>query len=198
VTSRSLNVLLVVALVAAVGWYLWTVKESIRAKEVIAQTLHGQEALQPGDLGALNRALVVNPAHGPALNARSSVHQRRGEFDKALADIDRAVELMPGEAAVFFNRAELFRTQGEKEKAIADYTRALTLAPDSKFLTSHVVVLFGRSLCHSQLGHFPEAKADVAESNRLDPKPESLQLLEVIRQGLEILCQREAGKGPPI
>jgi tetratricopeptide (TPR) repeat protein len=133
-----LSISLVVAFLAAVGWYLWSVNESIRAKEVVAQTFQGQEALQRGDLDAplvaLNHALAVNPAHGPALNARSSVYQRRGEFDKALADIDRAVELMPGEAAGVFNRAELFRTQGEKEKAFADYTRALGLAPGSKFL----------------------------------------------------------------
>jgi hypothetical protein len=103
------------------------------------------------------------------------------------------VELMPGEAAVFFNRAELFRERGEKEKAIADYSRAFNVAQESKFLTNKADVLFGRGLCHSQLGHFPEEEADVAEAVCLQAKPESLQLLEVIRQGLEILRQRSLG-----
>jgi len=80
-------------------------------------------------LELLNKALVLNPRHVPALRHRARVRLAMGEKELALADRVRAADLRPEEPAVNDEAATLARELKQYEEAARLYARAVAMAP---------------------------------------------------------------------
>ena len=71
------------------------------------------------------------PKTGDDLARRASAFMARGEFPKAIADLNRAVELEPSVAQHYFDRARARLANREAALAMADLDEALKLRPDN-------------------------------------------------------------------
>jgi tetratricopeptide (TPR) repeat protein len=80
-----------------------------------------------GDL--IDNTRTLPPDRLKALIARGSVHARRDQTDRAIADYDAALKLDPAQAALFNSRGELWRRKGDRPRAIRDFAAALRLDP---------------------------------------------------------------------
>src|SRR5712691_8379574 len=64
-----------------------------------------------------------------AHNNRGSVYNNKGDFVRAIVDLDEAIRIDPSNAFAYKNRAVSFEGKNELEKALADYNAALKLRP---------------------------------------------------------------------
>src|SRR5215467_8307921 len=71
-----------------------------------------------------------------AYNNRGKAYTRKGDYDRALSDLDSALRLDPKDAYAWDNRGDLWREQGEFDKAIADYSKAIQV--DGAFLAAYL------------------------------------------------------------
>ena len=60
---------------------------------------------------------------------RASGYQGKGEYDRALADLDKALGLDPKSAPALTARASIYLANGELDRAIADYDTAIQIDP---------------------------------------------------------------------
>ncbi len=81
---------------------------------------------------------IIEAAHRKSKRARSAVflnravaYQAKGDFDRALADLDKALELNPRSARALIVRASIYRVRSQLDRAIADYSAALSETPNS-------------------------------------------------------------------
>ena len=93
-----------------------------------------------------------------------SFTDRKGEFDKAIADFTEAIRLDPRRAEAYWGRAHAYAKKGEFDKAIADFTEAIRLDP------RHAEAYCGRAYAYAKKGEFDKAIADYTEAIRLNPK----------------------------
>ena len=61
-----------------------------------------------------------------ALVKRATSYQKRGDYDRAIADMDRAVALAPGDAESYLTRGEAYHEKHNAGRAIADYDKAIS------------------------------------------------------------------------
>uniref|UniRef100_A0A7S0AP58 Uncharacterized protein n=1 Tax=Pyrodinium bahamense TaxID=73915 RepID=A0A7S0AP58_9DINO len=85
-----------------------------------------------------------------------------GDLKLALARYTKVISCGGGTSLMLTKRSELLLKMGRPNAAIADCTAALEMNPD---LGKAYRV---RGIAHRKLGHWPEAKADLAEGQRLD------------------------------
>ena len=86
-----------------------------------------QEALE-----CFDRALELHPKHRQAwyaLYGRGLIHQRNGDLDLALADLNEAQTRNPKSVEVLAKRASVYNNKKEHDLAIADCDEAIRLAP---------------------------------------------------------------------
>ena len=76
----------------------------------------------------VQRALQIDPEHGPALMLAGRLHFMRRDYTKATACLEKAVAAMPEEAEPLIYLAEAYEKRGAAEQASAIYQRALSLA----------------------------------------------------------------------
>lgn len=84
------------------------------------------------ELADYNEALKLNPYNTSALNNRAVVYNGKGEYDRAIDDLDLAIKLRPDFALAFRNRGDAYRGKGDTENAVADYKQALASNPSEK------------------------------------------------------------------
>jgi len=72
---------------------------------------------------------TAKPDRIMALLARARVFDRKGEIDRAIADLDTVLQLDPQLADSFNARGELWRRKGDRPKALQDFAAALRLNP---------------------------------------------------------------------
>jgi tetratricopeptide (TPR) repeat protein len=71
----------------------------------------------------------LNPKYVSALNNRGNIYIRKGEYEKALADLNEAVRLNPKYVYGYKSRAFLYDRTGEKDRAAADRAKVKELDP---------------------------------------------------------------------
>jgi tetratricopeptide (TPR) repeat protein len=65
-----------------------------------------------------------------AYTNRGCAYLYKGDFDKAILDIDKAVELQPDLSLAYYDRAGVYYSMGLYDKAIADYKKVVELDND--------------------------------------------------------------------
>ncbi len=93
-----------------------------------------------------------------------AAYRAKGDFDRALADLDKALQLYPNSARALTERASIYHAKGEFDRAIADYDKALQIDKDSA--AAHG----GRAKAYRGKGDLNRALADFDEALKLDPK----------------------------
>ena len=81
-----------------------------------------------------NKAIRLDPTYANAYSHRGFAYGKKGEYDRAMADLNKAIELNPKYARGYTNRGLIFEARGELGPALADLRTALSLDP--KFLTA--------------------------------------------------------------
>ncbi len=98
-----------------------------------------------------------------AFTNRGLAYQRKGQWDRAIADYSEAIWLNPDDAQVFSNRGNAYYYKGQLDRAINDYDDAIRLNP-------YLAVAFSnRGNVYRKNGRFGRAIADYNEAIRLNP-----------------------------
>ena len=61
---------------------------------------------------------------------KSYAYMGKGDYDRALADINQAIKLEPNDANWYDSRGEVYLNKGDYDRAIAEYERALQIRPN--------------------------------------------------------------------
>jgi len=67
-----------------------------------------------------------------AYTARGTSYERKGEFDKAIADYTTGISINPNIYYPYYNRALAYKKKGEFDKAASDFRKAITLINNPK------------------------------------------------------------------
>ena len=78
-------------------------------------------------IAAFDRAILLNPKHAQALNARGYARMRLKDYKNALNDFTAAIVINPNYTNAFQNRAAAFRSLGQKEAADDDAEKVKAL-----------------------------------------------------------------------
>ena len=76
------------------------------------------------------KAIAADPNFARAYNNRGNAYNRKGLYDKALADLTKAIELAPEDPAALVNRGIAYKNKGQFDRAIEDYDDAIHFKPD--------------------------------------------------------------------
>ena len=122
---------------------------------------HGQGQRRPAHRWLLGRAEGQSVECGRARQPRRDV-RRKGEPERAVADLNRALDLDPNDASAWYNRGIAYDDLGDRDHAIADYTRAIRLEPnDALYYNNRGNSLIGKN-------DYEHAMADYDRAIRLD------------------------------
>ena len=114
-------------------------------------------------LAAANRALELDPAHVPALLARTHALSQLARHEEALAPLAHAIEFAPNEATTHALRGRILATLDRLDEALPALDRALELAPNEA--TTHA----NRGKVHAKRGNYEKALADYTRALEIDP-----------------------------
>ncbi|WP_395020952.1 tetratricopeptide repeat protein [Dongia sp.] len=112
-------------------------------------------ALKSGDL---SHQQTVN-----ALTTRGALYVSKGDYDKAIQDLDEAIRLKPGEASAYNNRGIAYAGKGEYDRAIQDFDQAILLKPDDG------AAYTGRASTYANKGKYDLAIQGYDQAIRLSP-----------------------------
>lgn len=88
----------------------------------------GQDLMPDEVIRQYSLALVADPGNPVALQYRASAYLRKGELDKAIADLTDAIHVKPDYAAAYAIRAKAYLQMGKKDMALEDYNQAIGCA----------------------------------------------------------------------
>lgn len=161
--------------VAALGYY----SQAIEANPQFAAAYNNRGALianSPSSIGNLtalmsaqsdfDKAIQIDPSNAVLYRNRGQVKNKMNKTADAILDYDKAISLKPDYSAAFFQRGWTKQRQGDFKGALADYDAAINIEKDP---ISRAVVLNARGGVKYLLGDIEGAKADISESQRLEP-----------------------------
>jgi tetratricopeptide (TPR) repeat protein len=82
---------------------------------------------------AIDSSELSEKSLGIAYNFRGIAWDRKGNYDKAIADYTKAIEIKPKNGTGWYNRARIYCARGEEDKALSDLKRAVTLDGFNKY-----------------------------------------------------------------
>jgi Tfp pilus assembly protein PilF len=88
-------------------------------------------------VGALDRALLIEPDNADVLNARGNGLSGMRRHEEALASYDKAAGLKPASAAFQISRGNALTALGRHEDALAAFAHAATLEPSNPEVPFH-------------------------------------------------------------
>lgn len=133
-------------------------------------------------LAALDAAIQDDPDNGPAHFWRGRLRAGKGEFDKALPDLNAAIRLQPS-ADAFAHRGYVFQKQRQLDDALSDFNQSLRL--DS----NNYLALFLRGLLLGDLGDYKAAIGDLDAA--ITQQPENREALQARGQVHVMRAQKE-------
>ncbi len=93
---------------------------------------------------------------------RGKVWIKKGEYQRAIADLNRSLALDPHQAMAYYYRGTAWRLQRQFSRAVADYTRAIRQQKNPSFY-------YHRSQAYTRMGQIDKAVADMETAVRLSP-----------------------------
>ena len=137
---------LVLAVAAALGW----------------GTYQRNEVYQ-SDLGIWNDTVEKCPLNSRACNNCGIAYEAKGEYDRAIQDLDRAIQLKANYAEAYNNRGIAYEAKGEYDRAVQNYDQAIRLNPDDAEVQYNLATLYGKR------GRLDQAIQHLTEAVRLRP-----------------------------
>jgi adenylate cyclase len=111
------------------------------------------------------RAIALDPNGADAHYRLGSTLQFAGRQQEAIASLQKAIRINPiAPAAYFLSLGRAYRDTGRYEEAIGEFKKVINRTPDSGF--AH----YGLAATYSLAGRDEEARAEVAEVLRINPK----------------------------
>jgi len=169
-------VVLSTAMISASEWWLnWTPASSVALRRT-AQRIDLAEAARPEQdrigIAAPEPAVDFSiidalPPAAPLPTTASSYRERafdwskRGDLDRAIADLDQAIQLAPDDVRAYRDRGNAWGRKGDTDRALADYEQAIRLHPDDPGL------LHDRALMWQRKGELDKALVDLDRSVRI-------------------------------
>ena len=98
---------------------------------------------------------------------RADIYDKRGETDKAIADLTRAAEVDPTSISPYINRANLYEKMGRLDRAIADYDKLISLKPGDEYYVERKAALSEKMAARTDRA----APAAPAASPIVEPPP---------------------------
>jgi lipoprotein NlpI len=99
-----------------------------------------------------------------AFGNRGRAYGSKGDYDRAIKDLDQALTLDPKIRGVYVNRGLAYEGRGDHDRAIKDYDQAIKLDPND------VTAFNNRGIAYGNKGDYDRAIADFDEATALDPK----------------------------
>jgi len=112
---------------------------------------------------------------------RASGYQGKGEYDRALADLDKALGLDPKSAPALTARASIYLANGELDRAIADYDTAIQIDPGNGN------AFLGRANAHRGKHDLERAKQDLEAVLRVAPQLTAAK--DILNEVNELIAQ---------
>jgi tetratricopeptide (TPR) repeat protein len=81
-------------------------------------------------IAACTRLLALNPNNAVAYYDLGTAYVIKGEYDRAISDLDQAIRLDPNLAMAYNNRGGVYENKGDYDRAISDYDQAIQLDPN--------------------------------------------------------------------
>lgn len=94
---------------------------------------------------------------------RGIAWRERGEYDKAISDIEFAIEINDQEASYYNSLGTVYHRQENYEKALEYYSRALEMNP------TNIGFINNRGIARRELGQYEEALEDFNQAIKLAP-----------------------------
>ena len=94
------------------------------------------------------------------------LHDNKGDYDRAIADLEQAIRLDPKDTEAYIRRGNAYNHKGDYDRAIADLEHAVRLDP--KDPKAYVI----RGSAYDGKGDYNRAIANYDEALRLDPNLE--------------------------
>ncbi len=98
-----------------------------------------------------------------ALNERACAEIRKGEFERAMTDLDQAIAAAPDFADAYNNRGAIWTYRGQEMRAIEEYNLAIKVDP------AHAKALSNRSLSFLHEKQLDRAFDDINRAIAFDP-----------------------------
>ncbi|WP_049779242.1 tetratricopeptide repeat protein [Rhodomicrobium vannielii] len=99
-----------------------------------------------------------------AYHWRGYNYKNKGDYDRAIVDLNEAIRLDPKDAKAYSNRGDAYDNKGEYDRAIADHSEAIRLDPKNSNAYTH------RGNAYRDKGEYGRAIADFNEAIFLDPQ----------------------------
>jgi tetratricopeptide (TPR) repeat protein len=103
------------------------------------------------------------PKDALSFHNRGETYDRKGDYDRAIADFTEAIRLDPNFALAYRSRGAAYHAKGDYDRAVADSTEAIRLNPGD------AVDYRNRGRAYHSKGDYDRAVADFTEAIRLDP-----------------------------
>jgi lipoprotein NlpI len=135
-----------------------------------AQTLDQQQCSAPDpDLSITGCTAMIRSGRETPQNLTAAFYNRgrayanKGQYERAIEDLDQAIRLNPNVAQAFSTRGAAYANKGQYDRAIQDYDQAIRLNPN------FAVAFSNRGDAYRAKGDNDRAIADLNEAIRLDP-----------------------------
>jgi tetratricopeptide (TPR) repeat protein len=103
---------------------------------------------------------------------RANAYERKGEYDKAIADYSRLLQIDPKRANTLNSRGNAYREKGDYKRAIDDFSRSIGLNNNTSSVGDSLDVgttLANRCQARALAGDFAKALDDCNEAIKLEP-----------------------------
>lgn len=100
------------------------------------------DCLEKSDLAACNRTVAAQH-NAFSYRLRADEYIKRGDINRAMADLEQAIRLDPSDDLAYSKRAELHLKKGDRDHAVADLVKALKLDPRRSDVSAELVDLVG-------------------------------------------------------
>lgn len=102
------------------------------------------------------------PYHDTAYTNRGLAYTEKGQYSKAIEDLDKAIELNPKTASAYNNRGIAYAKISQYDKAIEDFNKAVELNPDANIYNN-------RANVYNNKGQYDWAIWDYTKAVSLEP-----------------------------
>ena len=86
----------------------------------------------------VKKALALKPESGHILDSLGWVYYKKGEFAKAVKELERAMKLLPEDPIVNEHLGDAYLKNNNKKKALSAYENALKMNPGNRELTEKI------------------------------------------------------------